>query len=942
MNSSVAARFHADLLDENFAKWRDDPGSVEPQWAAFFEGFALGMAQSGAGQGAAGAGRAPAAAPMPPPEPASAEPGGEALRITQIDPGFRARVVRMIYNYRSLGHTEAWIDPLSLAPPVNPKLSYEEFGFSEGDLDEVVASQFFAGGEPMKLSEMIGLLQEIYCGTIGFEFMHIHDSEIRHWIRDKAEARPGPWEADLAAKRRVLKWLVEAEEFERFLHQKYVAQKRFGLEGGESTMVALNTLLLEGSRRGVEEMVVGMAHRGRLNVLANFLNKPLSVIFHEFSENYIPDLVCGDGDVKYHLGYETGREVGDRIVGIFLAPNPSHLEAVNPVVQGMARARQRLIGDTAERKRVLPVLLHGDAAFAGQGAVAEVLNFSQLPGYRTGGTVHIIINNQIGFTTMPADARSSVYCTDVAKMIDAPVFHVNGDSPLEVAYVAALAMEFRQQFGRDVVIDLVCYRRHGHNEADEPAFTQPHIYRTIAGKDSTATLYKQRLIAEGDLGAAGVEEVEEAVRGRLEREHEAVKEREASGQNGGAFLGAAAEVQAEYSYDAIYTGLKEEKLRELGRRLVEIPEGFHLNRKVERMVIGKRAKASEEGGPFDWAHAEALAFASLLDEGYPVRLSGQDVRRGTFSHRHAVLYDAENRARHIPLQHIREGQASFCAYNSLLSEAGVLGFDYGYTLMVPGMLICWEAQFGDFANGAQVIIDQFISSAESKWGKPSNITLLLPHGYEGQGPEHSSARLERFLQLCAGGNMQVCNLTKPAQYFHLLRRQVVRPLRKPLVLMTPKSLLRHPGCTSAEADMAGTTHFQELLDDDQLVDKPERVTRLVFCSGKVYYDLLAYRNEHRLRNTALIRVEQLYPFHWELVKKIVARYPRANKKWVWCQEEPLNMGAWSYIGPRLEEAGREGTRVRYAGRERSASPATGAKTIHNAEQRRLVEKAFSV
>ena len=941
MNSSVAARFNADLLDQNFERWRDDPASVDPQWSAFFDGFALGMAQSLADTPAEGGnGSAPSAAPAratTTAPPASAD----NLRITQTDPGFRARVVSMIYNYRSLGHTEAWIDPLSLAPPVNPRLAYDQFGFSEADLKQQVASQFFAGGQPMKLSQMLGRLQQIYCGKIGFEFMHIHDSEIRHWIRDKVEARPDPWENDSKeTKMRVLGWLVEAEEFELFLHQKYVAQKRFGLEGGESTMVALNTILLEGARMGLDELIVGMAHRGRLNVLVNLLNKPLSVLFHEFSENYVPNLVGGDGDVKYHLGYETGREVADRMVEIFLAPNPSHLEAVNSVVQGMARARQRLIDDTVERKRVLPVLLHGDAAFAGQGSVAEVLNFSQLPGYRTGGTVHVVINNQIGFTTMPADARSSVYCTDVAKMIEAPVFHVNGDSPLEVAYVSKLALEFRQTFGRDVVIDVVCYRRHGHNEADEPAFTQPQIYRAIRNKKSTANLYKERLLAEGDAAETDIASVEDKYKQRLEREYETVKQREESG-GPGEFLGAAAEVQPDYSYDPVYTGLAPEKLRELGARLVDVPEDFQLNPKIKKLFLARRAKATQEGDPFDWAHAEALAFASCLDEGYPVRLSGQDVRRGTFSHRHAVLYDSETRERYIPLKNIRPGQASFCAYNSLLSEAGVLGFDYGYTLMVPGMLICWEAQFGDFANGAQVIIDQFISSAESKWGKASNIVMLLPHGYEGQGPEHSSARLERFLQMCAGGNMQVCNLTTPAQYFHVLRRQVVRPLRKPLVLMSPKSLLRHPECISAETDMTGKSHFVEVLDDDQLVDRPERVTRLIFCSGKVYYDLLKYRNEHSLRNTAIIRIEQLYPFHWDMVRAAVSRYPRAHKKWVWCQEEPLNMGAWSYISPRLDELAPR-TNVRYAGRERSASTATGAKAIHSAEQRRLVEQAFSV
>ena len=930
MNSSIASRFNANLLDEKFALWRDDPRSVDSDWAAFFEGFSLGMAQIE---------RDIKFSDAPKFKEKASDSRNDPLRVTLTDPVFRARVVSLLYNYRALGHTEAWVDPLSLSPPANSRLSYEQFGFSEVDLKEQVASQFFAQGKAMSLSEMIGRLQGIYCGKIGFEYMGIHNSEIRHWIRDRIENRPSPATLEYPNTKMILNWLVEAEEFENYLHQKFVAQKRFGLEGGESTLVALNTLLYQGIGSGVEEIVMGMAHRGRLNVLANFLQKPLSVLFNEFSENYVPDLVCGDGDVKYHLGYETRREIEGSSVNIFLAPNPSHLEAVNSVVEGMARARQRLIGNTDKRDRVLPILLHGDAAFAGQGSVAEVLNFSQLPGYRTGGTIHIVINNQIGFTTMPSDARSSVYCTDIAKMIEAPIFHVNGDSPLEVAYVTGLALEYRQKFGRDVVIDIVCYRRHGHNEADEPAFTQPKIYRTIRSKKSTAEIYKDYLLSEGQISEDEISEITNEYHARLDSEFQSVEGRDNDAHI--SFRGAAAEVQEDaYSYEVIPTGISIEEIRELGRKLVKIPDDFSINAKIEKLFLARRAKATEEGGPYDWAYAEALAFASLLDSGYPVRLSGQDVRRGTFSQRHCVLYDSQNRERYVPLKNLSSNQASFCAYNSLLSEAGVLGFDYGYNLMVPQMLICWEAQFGDFVNGAQVIIDQFISSAESKWGKPSNLVMLLPHGYEGQGPEHSSARLERFLQSCAGGNLQVCNLTSPAQYFHVLRRQIIRKLRKPLILMSPKSLLRHPECISLENDFSDGSHFCEMLDDYQLVDRPERVTRIIFCSGKVYYDLLKFRNENKIRNTAIIRIEQLYPFHWKMLSQIIERYPRAYKKWVWCQEEPLNMGAWSYISPRLNEAGRGN--VRYAGRERSASTASGSKAIHNAEQRRLVQKAFSV
>ena len=943
MNSSVSPRLNADLLDEKYAEWKSDPQSVEATWSAFFEGFELGAARLEQELGNQQAG---ASSNRDSPAPASAEAVAaslgeddpDALRVTQVDPSFRARLVSLVYTYRAIGHTEAWIDPLSLEPPYNPSLDIQGFGFSADDLEEEVATHFFARGQPMKLNQMIGMLDEIYSSKIGFEFMHINDRKVRHWLRDRIEARPDSWETPDDEKSQVLEWLQEAEFFESFLHKTYVAQKRFGLDGGESLMVALNGLFEATRENGVEEIVMGMAHRGRLNVLANFLHKPLEVIFHEFSENYVTDLAGGDGDVKYHLGFETSRETKDgHPVNIFLAPNPSHLEAVNPVVEGMTRARQRLVGDTETRTRVLPILIHGDAAFAGQGPVAEVLNFSQLPGYRTGGTVHMIVNNQIGFTTLPEDARSSVYCTDVVKMIEAPVFHVNGDCPLDVLFCTRLALEFRQRFRRDVVIDIVCYRRHGHNEADEPAFTSPKLYRTIRSKKTTSTLFRQALVDDHTLSPETIDAMEKGIRKRLESDYEKIQKLESEGE--GVFHGASVVLQPPYSHDAVTTGITKKKLKQLGHRLVEVPEDFKLNDKIKRFVLAKRTRANEEGGPFDWGHAEALAFASLLDEGKSVRLSGQDSRRGTFSHRHAVLYDADTRERYFPLKNISPKQAMFCAYNSLLSEHAVLGFDYGYTLMAPDMLICWEAQFGDFANGAQVIIDQFISSSESKWGKPSNLVMLLPHGYEGQGPEHSSARLERFLQLCAESNMQVCNLTTPAQYFHVLRRQLARPFSKPLIIMTPKSLLRHEDAVSHSPDFTGKSSFQEIIDDENLVDKPERVTRLIFCSGKVYYDLRAYRDEHKLRNVAIIRIEQLYPFNRDLLKHVVKRYPRANKKWVWCQEEPLNMGAWSFIGPRLDRISK--SRVRYAGRDRSASPAAGSKAIHTYEQKKLVKAAFS-
>lgn len=919
MSSTVSARLNAELLENNYALWKNDPHSVDATWGAFFEGFELGLVQPPKKDGAA--------------RPASLSSG---------DISFRAKVADMVFAFRALGHTAVWLDPLSTQPPEQPALSLEALGFSREDLGAEVATQFFKNGQPMLLGAMIDQLRAIYCDRIGFEFAHIQNAGVREWLLERIENRPVEAGADAAAKENVLRWLVEAESFERFLHTKYVGQKRFSIEGGESLMVALQGIFEYGGGLGLKEISMGMAHRGRLSVLAAFMKKPLKVLLHEFSENYVPALVGGDGDVKYHLGYDIVRATAmGESIAINLAANPSHLEAVNAVVEGKARARQRELGDTAERKAVLPLLVHGDAAFAGQGTVAEVLNLSQLQGYRTGGTIHVIVNNQIGFTTLPADARSSAYATDVAKMIEAPVFHVNGDHPLEVLFASRLALEFRQKFGRDVVIDIYCYRKYGHNEGDEPAFTQPHLVAKIKTHPSTATLFRQRLLDRKESTVERLDAIYNDVQEALNREYLDLRELESRGQCEGVFDAATAEIQEEYSHEPIVTGITPERLRDLGIKITEVPPEFHVHPRVKTTVLDRRRKAAEEGGPFDWANAEHLAFASLLTEGTPLRLSGQDSRRGTFSQRHSYLYDLETRERWCPLRHLSPDQASYCAYNSLLSEAAVLGFDYGYSLLAKHMLIMWEAQFGDFANGAQVMIDQFIAAAESKWGQPSGLVMLLPHGYEGQGPEHSSARLERFLQLCAGGNMQVCNLTTPAQYFHLLRRQMKRSFRKPLIVMTPKSLLRDPRAVSAAADMTGETRFHEVLDDSRLLADPSRITRLIFCSGKVYYDLLEYRQKHQIKNAAIIRLEQIYPFHADLVQEIVGRYPKANKKWVWCQEEPLNMGAWSFVFHRLDKLSR-GANVRYAGRDRSASTAAGSKAVHVREQHQLVEEAFEV
>ncbi len=924
MSATLSARVHLELLEANYSAWKLNPASVDAHWQSFFEGFEIGLTHLAPKTATSGASRTDSSSGAP---------------LSEDILAFRMKVAEAVMRYRSLGHTGAWLDPLSNEAPKPIALALDSLGFSDSDLGEEVATQFFANGQRMKLRTMLDQLRQIYCDRIGFEFMHIHHPEVRAWLQERVEARVTEPAPSADEQRDALRWLLEVETFERFLHTKYVGQKRFSLEGGDATMVALQTLVEELPKHGGKEIIMGMSHRGRLSVLANFLKKPLEMLFYEFSENYVPNLVAGDGDVKYHLGYETTRNTAHGEVYLNLAANPSHLEAVDPVVEGKARARQRLINDIDTRKKVLPLLVHGDAAFAGQGLVAEVLNLSQLHGYRTGGTIHIITNNQIGFTTSPEDARSSDYCTDVAKMIEAPVFHVNGDCPMEVAWVTKLALEFRQKFARDVIIDIVCYRRHGHNETDEPAFTQPNMARAIALHATPSAVFRTQLVQNGILTEADCAAVRKELEDTLNAGITALEAAEATkGEN--PYEGTAPSAQLDYDYAPIATGVELAQLKVVGNKLLEVPEGFHLHPTIEKRFLAARRKSMDSGEGFDWGHGEALAFGTLLSEGLGVRLSGQDCRRGTFSHRHCVLYDTETRERHFPLRNLGPDQGLFCVYNSLLSEAAVLGFDYGYSLLAKEVLICWEAQFGDFVNGAQVILDQFIASAESKWQQPSHLVMLLPHGFEGQGPEHSSARLERFLQSSAGGNWQVCNLTTPAQFFHALRRQLKRETRKPLVIMSPKSLLRHPKATSKLTDMAEGTTFREVLDDDTLTTAPERVTRLIFCSGKVYYDLLAYREEHKIKNVAIIRIEQLYPLHYEMVKTIVARYTNPKKKWVWCQEEPKNMGAWSHIAPRLEDLADHN--LRCSARERSSSPAAGSKAIHYCEQEKLVADAFEV
>ncbi|MCC5024363.1 MAG: 2-oxoglutarate dehydrogenase E1 component [Candidatus Synoicihabitans palmerolidicus] len=913
--SSLSTGANAEGLETLYAQWLENPNFVDATWRAFFQGFSLGHTGGTL---------------------SSSDAQADGVKV--VDSRKQVMAIRMINAHHSHGHLQAHLDPLNPPPPPLPKLAVEAFEFTEADFDDNYTLTRYKGGGQMKLRDIVSSLQKTFSGTIGVEYMHVGDMKARDWLQAKMEDCNNQPSFDKFRKTQILRRVHKAELFEKFLHTKFVGQKRFALEGGEIMIAALDSFLEKCPELGVEEVVMGMAHRGRLSVLANILRKPFSVLFDQFSENYIPDTVAGDGDVKYHLGYEANfpTKTGGT-VEVRLTANPSHLEIVNPVVEGKTRARQRIRGDL-ERKRVCPFLIHGDAAFAGQGVVAETLNFSQLPGYRTGGTVHFVINNQIGFTTNPADARSTRYCTDVAKFIEAPVFHVNGDDPEAVCYVTQLALEFRIKFQRDVVIDMLCYRRHGHNESDEPVFTQPLMYKAIRSHPLVSTIYTKTLIEEGTITQADADAIIAEYTGAMEVSFRKAKDADAARvarkEAQDQFRGSTAIFQPGYNHSPVATGVSSEALGRVSHALTHTPEDFHLNSQIQRL-LNNRAKAFAADGPIEWSYAESLAWGTLLAEGTPVRLSGQDCRRGTFSQRHAYLYDAETRERYAPLDHVCKGQAKLCVYNSLLSEAAVLGFDYGYSLDYPDMLCQWEAQFGDFVNGAQVVVDQFIASSESKWQRVSGIVLLLPHGYEGQGPEHSSARLERFLQLCAEDNIQVCNITTPANFFHVLRRQMHRDFRKPLVVMSPKSLLRHPQAVSRVDDFLEGTAFQEIMPDPT---PPAQTERLLLCSGKVYYDLDAYRIAQGITNATIIRLEQLYPLHRDVLTQLAADHSEARL--IWCQEESQNMGPWSFIAPQLEDI--FGRKTAYAGRDAAASPAVGALALHKRELAQLLMEAFSL
>jgi 2-oxoglutarate dehydrogenase E1 component len=898
--SSIATRWNLDAIETAYQRWRNDPSSVDDSWRLFFEGFEFGSARGSA---------------------ASTE-GCE-----------QAGIIRLIDAYRDLGHFLARLDPLSEQKTTHPLLELSEFGLDDSDLDRTFDTSHFTGLPRATLRELLKALRETYCRTIGVEYMHIQDTRIRRWLQERMEPRRNQPNFQKRRKLRILMELHFAELFERFLHARYVGQKRFSLEGSETLIPLLDSLAEKAPELGVRELVLGMAHRGRLSVLANFIGKPYEEIFSEFEDNFLPNSIDGDGDVKYHLGFSADRVTArGQHLHVSLTPNPSHLEAVDPVVEGRTRAKQRLCNDR-ERTMGLPVLVHGDAAFAGQGLVAETLNLSQLNGYRTGGTVHVIVNNQIGFTTAPSDARSTVYCTDVAKMIQVPIFHVNGEDPEATVFVTELALEFRQTFHSDVVVDMYCYRRHGHNEGDEPAFTQPIMYAKIRERPTLSEIYTEQLIIRGDLTVDETEAIDTAFQHKLQGALEEVRTSppHAVGMRG--YGGAWTGLSRHYSHVPVETGVAREALQHITEGLVRLPEHFTVHPKIAKLLEA-RLQEMREGRPVDWSFAEALAFGSLVLEGTSVRLSGQDSRRGTFSQRHAVLYDAVTGQPYYPLNSLAPDQASFNAFDSLLSEAAVLGFEFGYSLEAPDRLILWEAQFGDFVNGAQVIIDQFLVASSSKWQRDSGLVLLLPHGYEGQGPEHSSARPERFLQLCGEDNIQVAYPSTPAQYFHVLRRQMKRNFRKPLVLMTPKSLLRHKAAVSPIEELT-TGHFLEVIDD-ATVDAA-RVRRVVMCSGKVYYDLIEQRAKAGAEHVALVRVEQLYPFAMEPIRRMLGRYRKA-KEFIWAQEESLNMGYWTFMEPKLRALGCE---VKYVGRDTSASPATGSRRIHLREQKELVENAIA-
>lgn len=895
------------FIEDLYEQWRTNPESVDTTWRSFFEGFSLGCQH----------------APTPASHPSTASAPVGQTPDYWIKQG---KIHDLLFAYRTLGHHISNLDPLGFNKSTLPDLDLHNFKFTEADLETTFDSMTLRGGGRRTLREILSILKESYCGNLATEYMHIQDFAVRRWVRNRIEAPQSDFE--ITKKERALHRLIDAEQLERFLHTRFVGQKRFSLEGGETLIPMLDAILENSKKYNIVQLVMGMAHRGRLNVMANILGKDFKQIFAEFGGLSFP-ISQGDGDVKYHLGYDSSvvTSLGNQ-VGVTLAPNPSHLEAVNPVVEGKARAWQRLLKDTQERSKVLPILIHGDAAMIGQGVVAETFNMSQLEGYATGGTVHIVINNQIGFTTVPKDSRSSVYCTAIGKTLGLPIFHVNGDDPLSAIRAMELALEFRQTFKKDVIIDLYCYRRHGHNEGDEPNFTQPTLYKEVDQHPLVSEILSKQMIRSGQISEEQVKSYKKQFEDRL-----TVAYNQSKSENKDFKPAIRPPLSCPDILKPLDTAVPSATIQKIGQAISTAPANFHVNPKLVKW-LDQRRQMTEGKAPLDWAMAEALAFGSLMVQKIPIRLSGQDCRRGTFSHRHSVLYDVTNRNRYTPLAHIQSDQERYCVYNSPLSEYAVLGFDYGYSLDYPEILIMWEGQFGDFINGAQIIIDQYITSAETKWGIKSNIVLLLPHGYHGQGPEHSSARLERFLQAAAEDNIIVANCSTPAQYFHILRRQALRKIKKPLIMMTPKGLLRDKRCVSTIEELS-QNRFEEIIPDPQVT---KGAKRLIFCSGKVFFDLQDYQKANQITDTALIRVEQMYPLHIEKIKSIAGQHASAQEI-IWCQEEPFNQGAWFFMEPRLRALFKK--EIHYVGRDESSSPATGYHSIHELEQAELIQRAFS-
>ncbi len=973
--SSFLQGHNAEYIEQLYARYASDPNAVDVAWQQFFR--ELGDTEIDAKREAAGPSWARTDWPPQPADELTAALDGQwgdlgpaaqakaAHKITakaaekgvavNDDAVKRAvldsiRALMIIRAYRIRGHLVADLDPLGMRDETpHPELDPKSYGFTEADMDRPIFIDQVLGLDFASMREILAIVKRTYCGTFALQYMHISNPEEASWLKERIEGYGKEIGFTREGRKAILNALVEAEGFEKFLHVKYTGTKRFGLDGGESLVPAMEQIIKRGGQLGLKEIIIGMPHRGRLSVLANVMNKPYKAIFNEFQGgSFKPEDVDGSGDVKYHLGASSDREFDGNSVHLSLTANPSHLEAVNPVCLGKARAKQDQLNDT-NRTKVLTVLLHGDAAFAGQGVVAECFGLSGLKGHKTGGTIHIIVNNQIGFTTAPHFSRSSPYPTDIALMVEAPIFHVNGDDPEAVVHAAKVAIEFRQKFGKDVVLDIFCYRRFGHNEGDEPMFTNPMMYKTIKGHKTTLSLYTDRLVKDGLIPEGEIEDMKAQFQAHLNEEFESGK---AYKPNKADWLdGRWSHLDREgEKYQRGKTAISKKTLEKVGAALTRVPEGFTTHRTVDRLLEAKK-EMFKTGKGFDWATAEALAFGSLLTEGYPVRLAGQDSTRGTFSQRHSGLVNQDTEERYKPLNHIQEGQARYEVIDSMLSEYAVCGFEYGYSLAEPNALVLWEAQFGDFANGAQIMFDQFISSGERKWLRMSGLVMLLPHGFEGQGPEHSSARLERFLQMCAEDNWIVANCTTPANYFHILRRQLHRSYRKPLVLMTPKSLLRHKMAVSNTEDMVTGSSFHRILWDDaekgnsETTLKPDdKIKRVVMCSGKVYYDLLEERDNRGIDDVYLLRVEQFYPFPAQAMVKELKRFKNADI--VWCQEEPKNQGGWTFMEPNIEwvltRIKAKHTRPIYAGRAASASPATGLASAHKAQQAALVDDALTL